>query len=140
MASDHAIESLTKNVQNSAGACRILQELRNSSSKKLKKCKFRAKFKLEKAQKMPISRNLGSKKLKKCKFRHKKYNFWLFSRNFRNFAWRGLRAWLEGVAWQKSCKNVEKMANFVGISAKNGPNLKFRGRGSPPGTSGSDFQ
>ena len=108
MASDHA-ESLTKNVQNSAGACRILQELRNSSSKTLKKCKFRAKFKLEKAQKMPISRNLGSKKLKKCKFRHKKYNFWLFSRNFRNFAWRGLRAWLEGVAWQKSCKILAKM-------------------------------
>ena len=67
MASDHA-ESLTKNVQNSAGACRILQELRNSSSKTLKKCKFReiqarkssknanfAKFRLKKAQKMQIS-------------------------------------------------------------------------------------
>ena len=39
-----------------------------------------------------------------------------------------MRAWLEGVSWQKSCKifakNVEKMAKFFGVLAK-----KFRGRG-----------
>ena len=64
---------------------------------------------------MQISRNLSSKNATLVK----KIQFLAIFSKFSKFC---VRAWLEGVAWQKSCKffakNVEKMAKFVGILAK----------------------